>query len=99
MRSVPYPNLAYLMQGYFHQDWIVDDPDSAAVVERFLEDSEERVQEVATELEAVLRLADADLERLISEELKPDYLPAAGGETTRQWLEGIYRQLSPPRRA
>ena len=88
--------LAHLLAAYFHQDWALDDPDADAVVRRFRR----------SEVDALVRRARADVERLLNSSLTDtelealfgrlgsSYSPARDGLTARSWLARVSRLLA-----
>ena len=92
-----YPALGRFLAGYFHQDWVLDDPDTAAVVDRFVREAgPEQVQAVIGELDRLLasNLDPGSLEALVSSELNCSYYPPGEGMSYPQWLRWLRGRLA-----
>lgn len=90
--------LAGFFGAYFHQDWAINDPPVASVVERFVKASAPAgLEQVASEIERLLvrNRAGAAL-RARLDELDLEYDPMADGQTTRSWLFDLCETLRRP---
>jgi len=88
-------SLAVFIGGYFHQDWTIEGPNAAAVVDRYAaENLPEDVTAAKDEAEAMLA-AEPD-ERLLADALVRmglSYLPHVDGMTHREWLQSVVERL------
>ena len=93
--SAEYPHLRHLLQAYFHQDWDLDDPNSEAVLERYMaHELPHRVSATRTDLKNFLATtSDAEIDHKVIEELGTDYPGATAAESLRTWLERVLEQL------
>ena len=88
----PWNTIHNFFAGYFHQDWKEDDPNVDAVVQRYMRDSTtQEIRDLIEDIEEYMRdhLDDADLLRLLFEDLGCFYLPTADGLTARQWMTHV----------
>lgn len=94
-RRRAFPHLNHLCGAYFHQDWVLEAPDTAGVITTFVRESPpERLRATVAELRALLDSEDPpDLDRLL-DDLSCEYLPAADGLTARTWLEQVVERLN-----
>jgi hypothetical protein len=82
-----YPDLDHLLGGYFYQGWDFD-RSSQEVVERFVREARPgRLRGTAVDLDRVLALDDATLDRVLDANSGRN-LPCAGSEL-RRWLQGV----------
>ncbi len=91
------PPLEYMCRGYFHQDWDLEGPNAAAVLDSFgSQDSLEQVQgahDAATELLG-RGLSDEELKTEVEAAGLDEYDPEGEGMTHRQWLELVVARLT-----
>ena len=96
MSKASFPKLEQFLSAYFHQDWALDDPDSASVVQGYLKKASGK---------SVAALI-AELELLKDEKLKEPSLkkrvqglgcyldPASEKKTYVQWMAWLHKALS-----
>jgi hypothetical protein len=92
-----YPALWQLFGAYFHQDWDLSGPDWQSVLAEYVDTAQpETALQAAGELAALLRDIpdDAELRRIVPDDLGCEYLPEPGGLTMREWLMEMQRQLA-----
>jgi hypothetical protein len=90
-----YPHLAYFLAAYFHQDWMLDDPDLNAVVKRYLHDMPHRTAKAtAQEIKHLLAadLPQPELQRAL-DEMGCAYDLSAGGLDADIWLQQLRDRL------
>ena len=90
-----YPTLQHLFSSYFHQDWTLEAPTTAAAVRQFTSDEGATVaQRAAGELERLLAELpkESDLATAL-DALGCYYTPAAEGVTRRTWLTRVGQVL------
>ena len=78
--------------GYFHQDWILDDPDVHSVVRTFVKgNARERVARVHQGIASLLSsdYSESELKSKVLDEFGSNYLPSADGMSFRQWLTEV----------
>ncbi|MBA3331368.1 MAG: hypothetical protein H0T39_10980 [Actinobacteria bacterium] len=91
----PDPPLSVLFGAYFHQDWIINGPDAAAVISLYVDDAtKEEVLGAIEEVEALLGsgLSERRLARTVRD-MGLNYLPQADGMTHREWLGFVIETL------
>src|SRR5438874_11551730 len=91
MKNTRFHNLVQFFGAYFHQDWDADDPTPEAVIRRFVTTNElEAVRKVVGELDDLLSLplSEAELRRLLLDDLLCCYLPP-DGRSVRTWLTWV----------
>jgi hypothetical protein len=94
--SVSEEAFEFLIQGYFHQDWMMDGPTVEAVLRKFVADSPPELVAGAREYAAALVRSDldeAELERML-DGFGIQVYPPGLGMTHRQWLELVERELT-----
>lgn len=87
--------LTVLFRAYFHQDWIIEGPDAAAVIAVYADEApKEDILGAIEELQALLssRLDERRLAKAVRR-IGPSYLPQADGLTYREWLEFVIETL------
>ncbi len=92
MSEINYSRLFAFFQGYFHEDWDVDDSNAEGVVVRFVQDNPgQEVARVTSELDALLETepSTAQLEALIFDQGGCYYDPSADGIALRDWLVSV----------
>jgi contact-dependent growth inhibition (CDI) system CdiI-like immunity protein len=99
--SVSEEAFEFLIQAYFHQDWMMDGPTPEAVLRTFVADSPPEIVDGAREYAAALvrsNLDEAELERTL-DGFGIQIYPPGLGMTHRQWLELVDRLLTrtPPK--
>jgi len=80
--------LQEMFSSYFHEDWRLDHPSTAAVIRRYADDYPGRIPKVIAEIDQLVAL-DASDEMLLDHVLhryQLVYDPASDGLTMRQWL-------------
>lgn len=89
------PALKVLAQGYFHQDFRLEEPDSTAVIKQFVEESpQEDITEVIDQVSELLRTSSEQRMRdLWWSELRSGFDPSRHGMTYRQWFEKVLEIL------
>jgi contact-dependent growth inhibition (CDI) system CdiI-like immunity protein len=76
---------------YFHEDWRLDHPSTAAVIRRYAHDYPGRIPKVIAEIDELVAL-DASDQMLLDHLLHRyslAYDPASDGLTIRQWLRQV----------
>jgi CdiI immunity protein len=93
-----YPNLAYLAQSYFHQDFQDEADEPIEVVERFRDlEPAEAVEALRAEIVALLEsgATEEDLSRIWLGDAGAYYDPAYDEISMRDWLLSIVEALAP----
>jgi hypothetical protein len=87
---------AHLFSAYFHQNWLVDDPDWESVVLRFMQSEPfEIVRNAQLELASILARSDeAELEKFLFGSTPPCYFDPRPGLSLLVWLEEIVALLA-----
>ena len=91
-----YPNLAYLAQSYFHQDFQDEADEPIEVVEKFRDsESAEMTEALRAELVALLDsgATEDDLSRIWLDDGGAYYDPAYDEITVREWLSSVVEAL------
>jgi contact-dependent growth inhibition (CDI) system CdiI-like immunity protein len=93
-----YPALGELFDGYFHQDWMLDDPTPEAAIGRYLQAEPTQALRALEELTDLLAEGHREetLRELVFFELHCYYDPTAHGGSVREWLESVKSQLETP---
>lgn len=97
MMRANYPNLALLLAGYFHEDWMLEHASSDEAVRAFREgESAARVLAAKHEIQQLLHVAEShhDLSAIIADELGSLYDPRLEGKDPRDWLIHVQQMLS-----
>lgn len=88
--------LQEFMLTYFHQDWKLDDPTTADVARRFRRESEADFKaKVIADIRELLNrpLSEEELHEYLLTEYTVAYDPWRDEMTTREWLEGLLREV------
>ena len=80
-----FPNIALLLGGYFHPDWLQEFGHSDAAVEQFVTTNVRETRDAIPELDVLLLNLDADLDSVLDRFLC-NYWPQADGISPRDWL-------------
>lgn len=89
-----FENIAYLLGGYFHQDWFYDHSSSDEVILYFLSrESSDRCLALRQEIIDLLS-NEKEISKEFIYELNGYYDPTVDGLTAREWLESILSILS-----
>lgn len=90
-----FPALAHLCGAYFHQDWMVDDPDLVSVIRRFRgEHSRRKLRATVGDIESLLVIGlDEQALQSLLESLGCAYDPGRDGLTYQDWLCQVRDQL------
>jgi hypothetical protein len=91
-----FPELRGLFGAYFHQDWEFDHNGPEEVIREYIADGpREDVQRAVAELEELLTLdlTEKQLEEVLSPGLRSDCVPSYVGESNREWLAAVAKQL------
>lgn len=89
------PALQLLLQAYLGLDWPEDYGDPWEALADFLASEPESARTLKSEIEVMLASADSDAElrRVVVEEIGSGYLPEADGLTYRGWLLEVCRRV------
>lgn len=86
---------------YFHEDWMLDDPTTESVAERFVRATNSGAdrdfrETVIAEIRDLLRrpLSEDDLHSYLLDEYSTCYDPWMDERTTREWLEAVLTILT-----
>jgi hypothetical protein len=91
-----YPQLTYLAQAYFHQDYDLEAPAPSRIIANFADTEEPgATRELAAEIKTILNsdMTETQISDLWVTALQASYEPAHDGLTTRAWLTTILDTL------
>lgn len=94
-----YPALELLLQGYFHQDWMLDYATPWAAIDDFSDDDPTLGAQLAAEIASILAAdpTTVELRQLIIDRLGSSFSPEHHGYTTGEWLQAVARRSARPR--
>ena len=95
-----YPQLTYLADAYFHQDYDLDAPTAADIIRNYLQDEDRgAIRQLAAEIRTILDsdMTDEQIGSLWTGTLKASYEPANDALTYRAWLAATLSALEPQR--
>ncbi len=92
--DVPYPHLAQLLGGYFHQDWSEDHVDETAVLDDFVATNwAETIEATASDIRRFLVDHRTDTLAAIERTFIPDIIVGSDDEEARGWLCAVAAKL------
>ncbi len=89
--------LFQFIAGYFHEDWVEDDPDWRSVVRRYIKDTNiADKQGTAAGISQLIAsdLTDAQLQQTMQDKYGLYYIPEADGHGAREWLTRVVEMLN-----
>jgi len=94
MRDTAYPQLAQLLDAYFHQDWSDDHDTEAEVVAAYLQSTwQDEVAQTTAQIEHYLRDHPTGLLAAFEADFAPMISIGASDDEARAWLSGVRNQL------
>jgi len=89
----PWNTIKNFFAGYFNQDYDMDAPDEDGVIQNYLRDhtKTQEVRDLIEDIEEYMRdhPDDAELQRLLLDDLGCYYATTADGLTARQWMTHV----------
>lgn len=88
--------LEQFLGGYFHQDWDLEGPNTAGIVDAFVGDAErEEIGTVRSAIGELLARLDSEQElAAYAERINLGYYPPGGDQTYRAWFEEVAAHLA-----